>query len=181
MKSLENHEKWMSGGGMRQWTKQRKREYLEESEDAVIGRALGWRRKAVTNYCRLRGGKGIGRRWEKKIKRTEDDRCPKCEEEEQTLDHVEFRCRKVRRVKDEKGRREWASENGMRWDSWDTLASKKWVRMQESGRVDDEGRPILERVDLMEAFFAGVHRLFRCASVGGGCVCSYRLFSWVSL
>ena len=25
--------------------------------------------------------------------------------------------------------------------------------MEESGRVDDEGRPILERVDLMEAFF----------------------------
>ena len=29
-------------------------------------------------------------------------------------------------------------------DSWDALASKKWVRMEESGRVDDEGRPILE-------------------------------------
>ena len=40
----------------------------------------------------------------------------------------------------------------------DALASKKWVRMEDSGRVDDEGRPILERVDLMEAFFAGVHR-----------------------
>ena len=38
------------------------------------------------------------------------------------------------------------------------LASKKWVRMAESGRVDDEGRPIVERVDFMEAFFAGVHR-----------------------
>ena len=61
-------------------------------------------------------------------------------------------------MKDEKGRREWASKNGMRWDSWDALASKKWVRMEESGRVDDEGRPILERVDLMEALFAGVHR-----------------------
>ena len=35
---------------------------------------------------------------------------------------------------------------------------KEWVRMEESDRVDDEGRPILERVDLMEAFFAGVHR-----------------------
>ena len=57
-----------------------------------------------------------------------------------------------------RGRREWASENGMRWDSWDALVSKKWVRMEESGRVDDEGRPILEKVDLMEAFFAGVHR-----------------------
>ena len=32
------------------------------------------------------------------------------------------------------------------------------VRMEDSGRVDDENRPILERVDLMEAFFAGVHR-----------------------
>ena len=84
--------------------------------------------------------------------------CPKCEEEEQTPDHVMFRCRKVRRVKDEKGRRDWARENGMRWDSWDALASNKWVRMEDSGHVDDEGRPILERVDLMEAFFEGVYR-----------------------
>ena len=38
------------------------------------------------------------------------------------------------------------------------LTSKKWVRMEDSGRVDDESRPILERVDLMEAFFASVHR-----------------------
>ena len=29
---------------------------------------------------------------------------------------------------------------------------------EESGRVDDEGRPILERVDLMEAFCADIHR-----------------------
>ena len=39
---------------------------------------------------------------------------------------------------------------------WGALGSKKWVRVEDSGRVD-EGRPILERVDLMEAFFAGVH------------------------
>ena len=74
---------------------------------------------------------------------------PRCGEEEQISDHVVFQCRKVRRVRDERGtgRRQWASENGMRWDGW-----------EESGRVDDEGRPILKRVDLMEAFFAGVHR-----------------------
>ena len=85
---------------------------------------------------------------------------PKCEEEEQTPDNIMFRCRKVRRVRDERGRgrRAWASENGMRWDRWDALASKKWVRLEDSGRANDEGRPILERVDLMEAFFAGVHR-----------------------
>ena len=41
----------------------------------------------------------------------------------------------------------------MRWDSWDALASKKWVRMEDSGRVDNEGRPVLERVDSMETFF----------------------------
>ena len=35
------------------------------------------------------------------------------------------------------------------------------VRMEDSGRVDEEGRPILERVDLMETFFAGVHRQIR--------------------
>ena len=60
-----------------------------------------------------------------------------------------FRCGKVRRVRDERGRRELARENGMRWDSWDALASKTWVRMEHSGHVDDERRPILERVDLM--------------------------------
>ena len=61
VKDLEEHEKWMSGGCIGQWTKQRKREYLEESENAVNGRAMGWWWKAVANYCRLRGGKGIGR------------------------------------------------------------------------------------------------------------------------
>ena len=63
-----------------------------------------------------------------------------------------FRCGSlVRRVKDERGTKEGRGRT-------DALASKEWVRMEESGRVDDEGRPILERVDLMEAFFAGVHR-----------------------
>ena len=35
---MDNHEKWMFRGGITQWTKQRKREYLEEGEYAVIGR-----------------------------------------------------------------------------------------------------------------------------------------------
>ena len=79
----DDHDRWMSGG-IRQWAKQRKRDYLEEGEDAVIGRAMGWRRKAATNYP----------------------------------EHIVFRCGKVRRVKDERGRRDWARENGMRWDRW---------------------------------------------------------------
>ena len=102
----------MDGGGIRQWAKQRKRRYLEGdgSEDAVIGRAMRWRRKAVTNYCRLGGGKGIGRWWNKKIGRVDDAGCPRCGEEEETPEHIVFRCRKVRRVRDERGRREWAKE-----------------------------------------------------------------------
>ena len=47
--------------------------------------------------------------------------------------------------------------------------------MEDSGRVNDEGRPILERVDLMEAFFAGplsdlemIMYVFRAS--GGLCV-----------
>ena len=152
---LDDHDKWMSLGGTRQWAKQRKKENVEQG--GGIKRAMGWRRKAVTNYCRLRGGNGIGRWWDDKLGRVEGAECPKCGEEEQTPDHIVFRCGKVRRVKDEKGRREWARENGMRWDSWDALASKKWVRMEDLGRVDNEGRPILERVDMKKAFFAGVH------------------------
>ena len=106
-------------------------------EEGGMKRAMGWRRKAVTNYCRLRGEKGIGRWWEDKIGRVDDAECPKCGKEEQTPDHIVFRCGKVGGIA------------GMRWH---------WVRMEESGRVDDEGRPIVEKVDLMEAFFAGVHR-----------------------
>ena len=153
---LDYHEKWISGEGIRQWAKRRKRENVEEG--GGISRAMGWRWKAVTNYCRLQGGKGIGRWWNDKIGREGGEECPKCREEEQTPDHILLRCGKGRRVKDERGRRDWARENGMRWDSWDALASKKWVRMEDSGRVDDESRPILERVDLMEAFFASVRR-----------------------
>ena len=95
---------------------------MEGGEEAVIGRAMGWRREAVKNYCRLRGGKGIGGWWNAKIGRVEEARCPGCGEEEQTPDHIVFRCR---RVKDERGRREWAKEVGMRWDGWDALASKQ--------------------------------------------------------
>ena len=44
--SPDDHEKWMSGGGIRQWTERRKKEYLEKERDkAVIKRAMGWRRR----------------------------------------------------------------------------------------------------------------------------------------
>ena len=42
-------------------------------------------------------------------------------------------------MKVHRGRREWVKEMGLRWDGWDALASKKWVRpvrMEDSGRVD---------------------------------------------
>ena len=78
--------------------------------------------------------------------------------EEETPGHIVFRCREIRMVKDEKGRREWARENDMWWDSWDALAAKKCVRMKESRRVEDKGRPMLEKVDLMERFFENIHR-----------------------
>ena len=48
------------GGGIRRWTKQRKREYLDGGEGAVV---MKWGEKAVTNYSRLRGGKSIGKWW----------------------------------------------------------------------------------------------------------------------
>ena len=40
-----------------------------------------------------------------------------------------------------------------RTDGWEALTSNKWVRMEDNGRVDDEGRAVSERVDLMEEFF----------------------------
>ena len=87
----DDHEKLMSGGGIRQWAKQRKRRYLEKDGlggdgRAVIGRAMKWKRKAVTNYCQLRRGKGIGRWWDDNLKigRVEGAECPKFGEEQQT-------------------------------------------------------------------------------------------------
>ena len=38
----------------------------------------------------------------------------RCGEEEETPDHIMFRCRNIRRVKDERGRRKWAREVGVR-------------------------------------------------------------------
>ena len=69
-----------------------------------------------------------------------------------------FRFRKVKRLEDKNGRREWVRENGLRWDGWDALASKLWLRRVDTGRVDDEGRPVFESVDLMEEFFENIHR-----------------------
>ena len=34
-------------------------------------------------------------------------------EEEETPDHIVFRCTKIRRVEDERGRREWARKEGV--------------------------------------------------------------------
>ena len=105
----------MSGGGIRQWAKRRRKENVDEG--GGIRRVMGWRRKAVTNYCRLRGGKGIGRWWNEKIGRVEDAECLRCGEEEETSEHIVFQCGNIRRVEDERGKREWAIKEGMRWDS----------------------------------------------------------------
>ena len=72
------------------------REWIRENvgEGGGIKRAMGWRQKAVTNYSRLREGKGIGRWWDDKIGRVEDVECSKCGEEEHTPDHIVFRCGK---------------------------------------------------------------------------------------
>ena len=97
--------------------------------------------------------------------------------EEDTLDHIVFRCRKIERVKDKegKGRREWVREVGVRWDSWEALASKRWLRMECSGQVDDEGRPILKKVDLVEEFFIARsnHVIRRGCACGAGVSCIY--------
>ena len=102
------------GGGVSDSGQSSGRGVIWRERRAVIGRAMGWRRKAVTNYCRLRGGKGIGRWWDEKIKRVEEAGCPRCGEGEEMPEHIVFRCGNIRRVKDEKGRREWARKEGMR-------------------------------------------------------------------
>ena len=38
---------------------QKKKESVEEGGVINCKRVMGWKRRAVTSYCRLRGGKGI--------------------------------------------------------------------------------------------------------------------------
>ena len=52
------------------------------------------------------GREGMGRWWSKRIGQAEDARCPRCGLDEETSDHIVFQCTEIRRVKDEKGRRE---------------------------------------------------------------------------
>ena len=69
--------------------------------------------------------------WSKKTGQMDDAECPRCGmKEAETPDHIVFRCTNIRRVEDERGTRKWARKEGMRWDNWDALASKKWVRME---------------------------------------------------
>ena len=84
----------------------------------------------------------------------EDDTCPRCGEEEDTPDHIVFRCSTIKRVKDQRE----DGESGLRWDSWDALAEKKWVRMEDTSHVDVEGRAVLKKVDLMEELFKNIQR-----------------------
>ena len=46
-------------------------------------------------------------------------------------------------MKDERGRKDRARENGMRWDSWDALASKKWVIVRKVSVVGSGGAHVL--------------------------------------
>ena len=48
----------------------------------------------TVNYCRLRGGKGIGRWWGCKVGHAAESESPRCGEEEETPDHIVFRCKK---------------------------------------------------------------------------------------
>ena len=94
--------------------KEQEEENVEEKEDreTITKRPMGSKRKAVTSYCQLRGGKGIGKWWENKIGRTLDAvYVPRCREEEETPDHIVFQCVGIKRLKDIRGRREWVEEN----------------------------------------------------------------------
>ena len=85
-------------------------------------------------------------------------------------DHIVFRCRKVTRIKDVKGRgrREWERPGwggtaGMRWyRGLEDTDRVDWIGLYcicRPGRVDEEGRSVLEKVDLMEEFFTNVRPL----------------------
>ena len=96
----------------------------EEQEEGIYVGESRWgssykesigRRKVVTNYCRLRGGKDIGQWWGCKVGQVAEAECPRCGEAGETPDHIVIRCREIRKLNDERGRREWMEENYLRW------------------------------------------------------------------
>ena len=116
----------------------------------------------------------MGRWWNETIGHTEDTECLGCRMEQETPDYIMFWCKEIRQVKEERGRREWVSKDGMRWDGQHALASKKWARMENSGHVDNEGRPILEGGFDGDVFRGrpplDLNHVFRCLE-GRLCIC----------
>ena len=78
----DDHDKWMSGGGIRQWAKRRNKRNVEEGGGI---RSDGMEAEGSNQLLSAARRKGRG-------------------EEEQTPDHIVFRSGKVRRVRDERGR-----------------------------------------------------------------------------
>ena len=94
-----------------------------EKGEAVIENG-GWERKAVTNYCRLRGGKGVGKWWEKKVGRWRRG-------------YTGSYCIPVYESQADEGRRELV---GGCVGIIGAPALKRWVRMEDTGCGDEMGR-----------------------------------------
>ena len=55
--------------------------------------------------------------------------------EEEKPDHIVFWCRKVRHSGE---KMMGVRESRLRWDSLGVLAARRWVRMEDTGRVDGQ-------------------------------------------
>ena len=114
----------------------------KEDREAIIKRAMGWMEEKGSDKLLSAAWRKGDREVVGKQDSVDDavHACPRCGEEEKSPDHIVFRCMGIKTLKDIRGRGGWVKENDMRWDSWEALASKRWVRMEDTGRVDDEGR-----------------------------------------
>ena len=82
-----------------------------------LGRAVGWGRKALTNYTHTRTGKGKIGHWRELVGQR-DAGCRRCDASVEDGDHVAFHCG---------GRAE-----GRRWSSWEDLESgEAWAGAEQ--------------------------------------------------
>ena len=76
----------------------------------------------------------IDRSMNAKVGQVEDAVCPRCKEEDETPDHIVFRCQAIKRVRDMegRGRRQWAAEG-------DEMGQLGRIGVEEVGAEGEHG------------------------------------------
>ena len=117
-------------GGIRQRQKEIRKRTRESPEFLCIAK---WDRKSATTYTHLRCNKGNLQSWRFKIGKAETDLCRWCAMEEETGEHVVFKCPhwKANRVKRQ------VADTYRTWETWEDRGLRKvWTDKGSEGEKD---------------------------------------------